>query len=125
MPTRAALTTISLVMRESFRVMTSAQATSVMTARATMMPYQATLIGPMVKATGLMLIYIILSPCHEVSPSTKAAASKATMSSSPSPVPMSSMGRPSSSQMARTMPPLAVPSSLARKTPVTPTASVK
>ena len=62
---------------------------------------------------------------QEDSASTKVCASKGARSSRASPVPMNRMGIFSSSQMASTIPPLAVPSSLARKIPVTPTASVK
>src|ERR1700739_3371683 len=41
-----------------------------------------------------------------------------------SPVPTNRMGRPSSREMATTMPPLAVPSSFVRMMPVTPTEEV-
>src|SRR2546430_2192395 len=57
------------------------------------------------------------------SASTKASGSKAWRSSMPSPTPMYRSGSPSSPATARTMPPLAVPSSLVRITPVTPSAS--
>ena len=52
----------------------------------------------------------------------KAWGLKTSMSPIFSPVPMSLMGTPSSSLMVMTMPPRAVPSSLARMRPVTATA---
>jgi ribosomal protein S18 acetylase RimI-like enzyme len=60
------------------------------------------------------------------SPSSAAAnsrASKGRRSSSPSPTPISFTGRSSSEAIASAMPPLAVPSSLVRTTPVRLTAS--
>ena len=57
---------------------------------------------------------------HESSASTKLPASNSTMSSSLSPTPTNLMGRPSSSAIPMTVPPLAVPSSLVRKMPVMP-----
>ncbi len=55
---------------------------------------------------------------------TNSLGSNSSRSSEPSPTPMSLIGNPSSFRIARTMPPLAVPSSLVSTTPVTPTASV-
>ena len=51
------------------------------------------------------------------SPSTKSWGSNTAMSSGCSPVPMNSTGKPSSFAIARTIPPFAVPSTFARKTP--------
>src|SRR5712691_7469369 len=52
---------------------------------------------------------------------TKVCGSKGTRSPICSPVPTKRIGRPSSRAMAMTMPPLAVPSSLVKMIPVTPT----
>ena len=56
--------------------------------------------------------------------STNSWASNGTRSSGPSPRPTSLIGIPSSLAIATAIPPLAVPSSFVRTTPVTPTASV-
>src|SRR6266516_2247725 len=58
------------------------------------------------------------------SASTNASGSKGARSWAPSPRPTSLTGMPSSRWTATTMPPLAVPSSLVRTRPVTPTVSV-
>src|SRR3954447_8005358 len=56
------------------------------------------------------------------SAAAKSRASNGRRSSSPSPTPISFTGRSSSEAIARAMPPLAVPSSLGRATPVSSTA---
>src|SRR5215216_3137737 len=63
-------------------------------------------------------------PSSDSRASTKASGSKGARSWGPSPRTTSLTGMPRSRWTAMTMPPLAVPSSLVRTTPVTPTASV-
>src|SRR4029453_11471233 len=63
-------------------------------------------------------------PSSDSRASTKASGAKGARSWAPSPRPTSLTGMPRSRWTAMTMPPLAVPSSLVRTTPVTPTASV-
>ena len=57
---------------------------------------------------------------HDIRASTKAAGSKSSISSAPSPVPTRRMGRLYSSAIASTAPPRAVPSSLVKTNPLRP-----